>query len=105
MTLGLDTLAYVSFSSCILLVTATENTARFMCNCASFISESSHLSIIDTLVKLDCDFSDTASPHFVSWPKPCPDDQGLEGSISIIPRDPFFIEYLEIIVRTNSGEG
>jgi hypothetical protein len=76
MTLGLDSPLYASISSSILLVTVTENIARFMYDCASFISESRHLDVLDTLVELGCDFNNTPSPHFTSWPKPCPDDQG-----------------------------
>ena len=75
-----------------------------MINCASFISESLHLYILDGLLKLGCDFNNTPAPHFESWPKPCPDDQGPEN-FSIIPPDPFFIEYLRSIVGTNQGKG
>jgi hypothetical protein len=35
---------------------------------------------------------------------PCVGDQGVDFSISIILPDPFFIEYLTAIVRTNQGK-
>jgi hypothetical protein len=88
----------------ILPVSVTHSTPSFMSNCASFISENRHLDVLDALVKLGHDFNDTPSPHFESWPKPCPEEQEITIYISITPEDPFFIEYLRIIVRTNQGE-
>jgi hypothetical protein len=76
----------------------------FLLASASCNSEGCHLIIVDGLLKLGCDFSNSPAPQFESWPKPCADDQGGEFSISIIPPDPFFVEYLVAIVRANQGK-
>ena len=81
----------------------TNRVPRFMLTCASYNSGSRHLDIVDNVLKLGYDFDNTPAPQFELWPKPCPDDQGGETSISIIPPDPFFVEYLKAITRTNQG--
>jgi hypothetical protein len=48
------------------------------------------------------DFDKSPAPQFESWPRPSIDDLG-RVSVPSIRRDPFFIEFLSAIVRTNQG--
>ncbi|KAF7557967.1 hypothetical protein G7Z17_g242 [Cylindrodendrum hubeiense] len=73
--------------------------------CASFNKESCHLAIIEALVDLGCDFSTTASPNFESWPKPCIDDQSFTAFHRIIPEDPFYVDYLGVVLKSNPDFG
>jgi hypothetical protein len=66
-------------------------------------SESRHLVVVENLLKFGIDFSTSPAPQFESWPKPCPDDLAGEFSPSVIPPDPFFIEFLTAILGTNQG--
>lgn len=71
--------------------------------CASHNSEGWHLDVLENVLEVGYDFNNSPAPQFESWPKPCADDLGGEFSMPIIPRDPFFIEFLSAIVRTNQG--
>lgn len=75
-----------------------------MCASASHNSEGFHLRILENVLEIGYDFDNSPAPQFESWPRPCVDDLAGEFSIPIIPRDPFFIEYLSAIVRTNQGK-
>jgi hypothetical protein len=70
---------------------------------ASHNSEGLHLRILEDVLEIGYDFDNSPAPQFESWPRPCADDLGGEFSIPIIPQDPFFLEYLSAIVRTNQG--
>jgi hypothetical protein len=70
---------------------------------ASHNSEGLHLHILEDVLEIGYDFDNSPAPQFESWPRPCADDLGGEFSIPIIPQDPFFLEYLSAIVRTNQG--
>jgi hypothetical protein len=72
-------------------------------SCASWNSGGRHLDVVENLLKFGIDFSNSPAPQFESWPKPCPDDMAGEFSISVIPPDPFFVEFLTAILRTNQG--
>jgi hypothetical protein len=72
-------------------------------SCASWNSEGRHLVVVENLLKFGIDFSASPAPQFESWPKPCPDDQAGEFSRPVIPPDPFFVEFLTAILRTNQG--
>lgn len=71
--------------------------------CASWNSEGCHLDVVENLLKFGIDFSTSPAPQFESWPKPRPDDLAGEFSPSVIPPDPFFVEFLTAILRTNQG--
>jgi hypothetical protein len=72
-------------------------------SCAGWNSEGRHLDVVENLLKFGIDFSTSPAPQFESWPKPCPDNLGGEFSVSRIPPDPFFAEFLTAILRTNQG--
>ena len=73
-------------------------------SCASWNSEGRHLVVVENLLRFGIDFSTSPAPQFESWPKPCPDDLAGEFSMSVIPPDPFFVEFLTAILRTNHGK-
>ena len=75
-----------------------------MCASASHNSEGWHLDVLHNVLEIGYDFDNSPAPQFESWPKPCVDDLAGEFSMSIIPPDPFFIEYLSTIVRTNHSK-
>jgi hypothetical protein len=75
-----------------------------LCATASHNSEGSHLGALENVLDIGYDFDNSPAPQFESWPRPCVDDLAGEFSASIIPPDPFFIEYLSEIVRTNQGK-
>ncbi|KAF8852013.1 ankyrin [Acephala macrosclerotiorum] len=79
--------------------------SEFLYASASHNSEGCHLHVLENVLEIGYDFDNSPTPQFESWPRPCVDDLGGEFSMSIIPRDPFFIEYLSGIVRTNQDFG
>lgn len=83
---------------------ATDNIARFLYASASHNSEGRHLHVLENVLEIGYNFENSPAPQFESWPKPCVDDLGIEFSMPIIPPDPFFIEYLSAIARTNQGK-
>ncbi|KAH6955652.1 ankyrin repeat-containing domain protein [Ilyonectria sp. MPI-CAGE-AT-0026] len=76
-----------------------------MYNCASFSSTNRHLEIIEAVTSLGCDFSTTVSPSFESWPEPCVHDPELARFVRMIPEDPFYLEYMGIILKSNPDFG
>ncbi|KAH8651793.1 hypothetical protein BGZ61DRAFT_487579 [Ilyonectria robusta] len=76
-----------------------------MYNCASFSSTNRHLEIIEAVTSLGCDFSTTASPSFESWPEPCVHDPELACFVRMMPEDPFYLEYMGIILKSNPDFG
>lgn len=74
-----------------------------MYSCASFNSENRHLKMVDAVTSLGCDFSTTPSPSFESWPQPCVHDPELAAYVRIIPEDPFYLEYMGIVLKSNPG--
>ncbi|KAE8451015.1 hypothetical protein EG329_005455 [Mollisiaceae sp. DMI_Dod_QoI] len=79
--------------------------SEFLYASASHNSEGWHLYVLEIVLEIGYDFDNSPAPQFKSWPRPCVDDLAGEFSMSIIPSDPFFIEYLSTIVRTNQGFG
>lgn len=84
-------------------IDATDNICRFLYASASHNSEGWHVYVIENVLKIGYDFDNSPAPQFESWPKPCIDDLAGDFTMPIIPHDPFFIEYLRAIVRTNQG--
>ena len=82
----------------------TDNIARFLCASASHNSEGCHLHVLENVLEIGYDFDNSPAPQFESWPRPCVVDLAGEFSMPMIPQDPFFIEYLSAIVRTNQGK-
>lgn len=71
----------------------------FLIKCAAWIGEGRHIDLLVAILECGFDPGDIDSPLFAKWPSPCSPNWRSEE----IAPDPFFIEYLAILVMSCPG--
>jgi hypothetical protein len=72
----------------------------FLIGCANWIGEGRHLNLLDAILQAGFEPSGTDSPLFQKWPNSCSPNWISEE----LTPDPFFLEYLTILVKASPGE-
>ncbi|KAL4893772.1 hypothetical protein BDV59DRAFT_23774 [Aspergillus ambiguus] len=94
-----EQLELLRFFACELGMTLENQDQRFLIRCANWIGEGRHLHLLSTILEYGFDPGCIESPVYEDWPSTCNPNWISEE----FTPDPFFIDYLAILVNASPG--